>query len=331
MRLAVPNACRRSGQPFKLDGVSGDDEIEEPPSRLVRAAADAATVLAGARLGGVGGAVIAAAASPYTEELLTRALAEFRPDVQRRVTQMLGSAAEASEREPDELAELISGSERTRLLTAAAMTAAAGTAWPPKVHALGRALADGLIATDDTEINVADLVVPAMADMERPHVSLLELLVRWIPEETAGTSLSLRPHQDPRLGFPVADWVDWHVGQRIWTFGGMEEARQTLRPVLTSLIGTLQRHGLADQHDHTPQVLAKFSAAMHREANRRGSVGARTRDGTSVLPTITELNARALTPAPSFSPTELGETVLGYYHLAGCEFSDLQHLAFGAE
>ena len=93
--------------------------------------------------------------------------------------QMLASASEASGHNLEELAGLIGASEHTRLLTAQALTEAAGTSWPPKV----RALADGLIG-EDTKLNVADLVIPAMIDMERPHVALLDLLARWIPKPT---------------------------------------------------------------------------------------------------------------------------------------------------
>ncbi len=75
----------------------------------------------------------------------------------QRVAGMLGSAAEASERDAEELADLVGKSEHSRLLTATA--SAAGSAWPPKVRALGRALAVGLIAEDNTQINIADLVL----------------------------------------------------------------------------------------------------------------------------------------------------------------------------
>ena len=294
------------------------EDSEDPPSRLVRAVADAATVLAGARLGGVGGAVIAAAATPYTEEFLKRALEEFRPDVQRRTTQMLEVAAKACEREANELAELISSSERTRLLTANAMAAAAGTAWPSKVYALGRALADGLLAADEAAINVADLAIPAMADMERPHVALLELLVRWKPDEASRWSSGM---QEARQEYDDL-WLGWQVGARSWTTQQIETVRPMLRPVLTSLLGTLQRHGLADQNDQTPRLLEHFSKELHRQTVRRGSgpEAPRSGDGTLLPPTISTATMNMLAPAPSWEPTELGERILEYYQLAAREF-----------
>jgi hypothetical protein len=301
------------------------DEVEEPPSRLVRAAADAAVVLAGARLGGVSGAALAAAASPYAEEFLRRALGEFKSDAQRRVTEMLGCASMASERDPEELADLIGESERTRLLTATAMASAVSTAWPPKVHALGRALADGLIAADDADINMADLAIPAMTDMERPHLSVLELLVRWAPDETDGQALRLLKHQEfpahktRSHGFNAGDFTrsGWTIGERKWTSYQIEEARPAVQQVLTSLIGTLQRHGLAQQFDDTPSLLAKFSEKMREESSQRGiRAGQRITTHALLPPTISEWEALDVTSPPRWSPTELGEQILGYYHLA---------------
>jgi hypothetical protein len=300
------------------------EDPEEQPSRFVRAAADAAVVLAGARLGGAGGAALAAALAPYAEEFLRRALGELKTDAQRRVAEMLESTAEASECDADELADRISDSERTRLLTATAMASAVNTAWPPKVRALGRALADGLIAEDEAEANVSDLVIPAMTDMERPHLSLLELLVRWVPYPAEGKLQRLMEHQEfpihkTRSGFSAGDFTTsgWTIGQRKWTTYQIEQARPTLRPVLTSLIGTLQRHGLVQQFDDTPGVLARFSEMMRDETSRSGiRAGQRITPESLLPPTISEMDALGAASQPHWSPTELGEHVLRFYHLA---------------
>jgi hypothetical protein len=299
------------------------EDTEETPSRLVRAVADAAVVLAGARLGGAGGAALAAAATPYAEELL-QALSEFRSDAQKRVAEMLGSAAEASECNAEELADRISDSERTRLLAATAMTSAVNTAWPPKVHALGRALADGLIAADEAEANVADLVIPAMTDIERSHLSLLELLVRWVPYPSEGQLQQPIEHQEfpihkTRSGFSAGDFTTngWTIGQRKWTTYQIEKARPTLQPVLTSLIGTLQRHGLIQQFDDTPGILARFSERMRDETSRVGIRADQRITADSLLPpTISEMDALGVASEQRWSPTELGEHVLGFYRLA---------------
>jgi hypothetical protein len=306
-----------------LDSMPPED-TEETPSRFVRAVADAAVVLAGARLGGAGGAALAAAATPYAEELLRKALSEFRSDAQKRLAEMLESAAEASECNAEELADRISDSERTRLLAATTMTSAVTTAWPPKVHALGRALADGLIASDEAEANVADLAIPAMTDIERPHLSLLELLVRWVPYPSEGQLQQPIEHQKfpihkTRSGFSAGDFTTngRTIGQRKWTTYQIEKARPTLQPVLTSLIGTLQRHGLIQQFDDTPGILARFSERMRDETSRVGIRADQRITADSLLPpTISEMDALGVTLERRWSPTELGEHVLGFYRLA---------------
>jgi hypothetical protein len=228
---------------------------------------------------------------------------------------MLGAAAEASDQDLGGLAGMIGRSERTRLMAGIAMTGAATTAWPPKVYGLGRALADGLIAADDAEVNIADLVVPAMTDMDRPHVSLLELLVRWIPEQAVGQPLDVRAHQDLP---PYLPGEAWHVGQRSWTAAQIGEARPALQPVVTSLMGTLMRHDLAAQNDSIPSVLAKYADEINQHLGRLES--------SMSMP---ESTVRRILPPPSWSPTELGERVLGYYRLAADEFAATHALAPG--
>lgn len=299
--------------------MSGDQEDRpgyRPGGVPVALAAAAGGVLA-ERLGGPGGAAIGGAATVALTEIAVRAWDEFRPDSQRRQAEMLGYAGEALNRDPEGLGDLIGESERTRLLTATAMVGAAGTAWPPKVAALGRALADGLIADGD-EINLADLVVPAMTDMDRAHVSLLDLLVRWLPVDTIGSPVHMRPYER-MAGYREVDW--WDAGPRVWSAAQVGRARAALRLALPSLMGTLQRHGLAGLHDNSPGLLAKYSERMQDEAARAGPrAGQRVTASNFVPRVLSELDAQSLIPASTWSPTELGERVLGYYELAAAQF-----------
>lgn len=313
--------------PPSLDSTEPEDtepgHTGEQPTRTIRAVADAALVLAGVRLGGLDGAMLATFATPYAEDFLQKALGELKSDKQRRCSQMLESTAKTAGCGPDELIGLIDDSERTRLLTATAIAAATGTAWPEKVYALGRALADGLIAADSAEVNTADLVIPAMADMERPHLILLELLVRWIPDQESGQARAYQkfPIQKTRKsGFYAGDFTinGWTVGERKWTNYQIQQARPTLEPVLTSLIGTLRRHGLSEQFDDTPNILAKFSEKMREVSSRTGIRAGQRITAESMLPkTISEMEALNVAEGPRWSPTELGERVLEYYRLAG--------------
>src|SRR5262249_6512474 len=117
----------------------------------------------------------------------------------------------------------------------------------------------------------------------------------------------------------------WHAGQRVWTEYQIGEVRPTLRPVVVSLMATLQRHGLAVQNDDTPAVLAKYSEAMRAEAAR--GLSGRDQRGNQLLPRLLAVKAQQFTPPPSWSPTELGERVLGYYRLAASEFDASPALA----
>ena len=76
------------------------------------------------------------------------------------------------------------------------MDAAQRTAWPPKVYALGRVLAAGLIASDEAEVDVQDQALAAMADLERLHIILLELLVKYEPDWTGERYVAV-PHRVP--------------------------------------------------------------------------------------------------------------------------------------
>jgi hypothetical protein len=291
----------------------GEDETEQPPSRVQRAVAAAAGAAVGIWLG-PGGMLAGAAAGPYLEELARRAWDEFRPDSQRRQAEMLGSTAAASGRDPEELAGLLGASEHSRLLTAQALSGAAGTAWPPKVSALGRALADGLIA-DDTQANLADLVLPAMIDMERPHVELLDLLANRIPIQIGPDSWDAKPDLKTRPG---------RRGPPRWTVPRIARARPALQPALSSLMGTLQRHGLANQNDNLAEAIENYSKANENDISRRSLRGGGGRPTTPAAPrALSRLDPFGhVVPEPTWSVTSLGERVLEYYHLAAAEFDE---------
>jgi hypothetical protein len=290
---------------------SDGDESEKPQSHIPESAAALFGAMAGWRLGPAG-ALSGAAAGPYLVDFARNVWDEIRPDAQRRQGEMLGAAAEAAGQDLGGLAGMIGRSERTRLMTGIAMTGAAGTAWPPKVYALGRALADGLIPDDD-QVNIVDLVLPAMADMDRPHVSLLELLIRWVPDAATGY-LQVRPYPGD------LQELDAEGPDRSWTASQIGEARPMLRPVVTSLIGTLLRHGLVTQNDNIPSVLAKYADELsHHWGNLESSAP------------MPEFATRRIMQPPSWSPTPLGKQVLEYYRIAGDEFAEAHALTPGMD
>ena len=269
---------------------------------------------------GPGAALALGAASPLFESLAERAWEELRPDARQRAVRVLSTAAEEIGCDDEQLGELIGSSEASRLQTGLAMDAAQRTAWPPKVYALGRVLAAGLIATDETEVNVQDQALAAMADLERLHVILLELLVKYEPDWT-NDGIVATPHRVPSYqdlflggGSPDNPKV-WSIGRRKWPDRRIVAVRPQLRPVLTSLLGTLQRHGLAAENDSAPEGLEQLSKDLVQQVNRQAGQMQRGQQARPV--TLREPTVRSV--GPSWSPTELGETILDYYRLAGEE------------
>ena len=70
--------------------------------------------------------------------------------------------------DPAEPERLILASDQSRLQAGIALSAATRTAWPPKVIALGRALAAGLVAADEARILTEPFIMAALADVEAP-------------------------------------------------------------------------------------------------------------------------------------------------------------------
>lgn len=270
-----------------------EGQDEERRRRQQRAAAAGAGAVVGAVMGGPLGAIVGAAAGPLLEPFAEKVWEEIRSDGRRRAAEVLASASEAADLPIEELTERIGASERTRLHAGIALSAATRTAWPHKVRTLGRVLASGLLATDETVIDTEEFILAAVADMEASHLTLLELLVcrepRYGPEGPYDVEFARRPYS-----------TEWYAGDRRWTAEQIRHARPRLQPVLTSLIGTLTRHGLIAQNDNLPDALKKFEEAMGFSM----SSGASTR--------IPE-------PPPSWSPTLLGEQVLGKFREAGIE------------
>src|SRR5258708_722349 len=97
-----------------------DDGSGARRGRFQEAVPAAALAAAGARIGGPAGAALAAGLVPYGADFFGKVLAEFGQDAQRRAEEMMMSAGESLGCEPGELADLATGSERARLLTATA-------------------------------------------------------------------------------------------------------------------------------------------------------------------------------------------------------------------
>jgi hypothetical protein len=283
-----------------------DDPDESSGDRAEPALAKAAAGIVGAAAGirlGPGMALVFGAAGPLFEGLAVKSWQEFWTGAQRRAGEMLETAADEAGLDAEELADRIAGSDQAQLQTAIAMAAAERTTWPPQVKALGKVLAEGLIAEGDA-VDLPQFALEAMADLGRLHVSLLDLLVRYEPG-VASDGTSPRPYQ-PTGG-------DWMAGRRSWAERWILEYRPHLQPVLTSVVGSLVRHGLAHQTDRTPEAMEQLGKDFQGQINRQASLAKRTNKPKP--PTLRPPVIRRI--ERSWSPTELGERVLGYYIEAG--------------
>jgi hypothetical protein len=161
--------------------------------------------------------------------------------------------------------------------------------------------------------------------MERPHVVLLDLLVRFEPDAVMGVGWKAVPHRVPSYqsrfiagGGPLL----WTPGRRDWTAPQICGVRPQLRPVLTSLLGTLERHGLASLVDSGPAMAKQLAEDLAKQVNQQA--GQMQRSGGRVRP-ITLRPPLVLRPTePSWSPTELGEQVLAFYDAAAVDSRSLR-------
>jgi hypothetical protein len=96
----------------------------------------------------------------------------------------------------DELLEGVLADDRRLALFDRAVEAAARTALHGKARMLGRALASGALASDDAELDRAELRLEVIADLEAPHVKVLELLEAILVTRTRTVDASARVRPD---------------------------------------------------------------------------------------------------------------------------------------
>jgi hypothetical protein len=292
-----------------------DERLDEN----VKAAANAAGALIGNAVAGPLGGVIGAALGPKLKRLVMGVGAELSESVRQRQTDTLFWAIR--EGIPvDEMEARINASKRTELLTGIALDAAARTAWDDKVRTLGRSLASGLLADDNATIDTEQMTIAAIADIEGPQLAMLELLVAWRPGRDVAEPLISGPLNLP----PESRWTSdgrWNFIWREWSRELIAHARPNLAPLAPSLLGTLQRHGLAVQNDKTGEAIEKYTEALEKQI---ADYEQRRIAGTHRIqrpPRVS--NPTKLAPEPTWSPTELGEQVFLRFRDAGTDLDNV--------
>jgi len=223
-----------------------EDDTDERRDRHQRAVAATSGALLGGAIAGPIGIAVGAGLAPLLEPLVEGVWAELSTGARQRQLAVLASAIDNGIPE-DDMRERISASDRTQLLTGFALSAATRTAWEDKLRTLGRSLASGLLTEDNAKIDTEQMIIAAIADIEAPQLVLLELLVCWQPLHKI-SPFPDRPLDIPeysyRKSYDIRDSDGWNPRERKWSAGSMAVFRPNLAPILPSILGGLQRHGL---------------------------------------------------------------------------------------
>jgi hypothetical protein len=267
------------------DGEGYEDEPKErsAPGLAVTALAGATSAVAAYYAPGPDGAALFGAATPFFAVGFQWVVSAICGDKERRVDRMLQSAGEAARLTPGQLADRAGESEQTRFLTDKAIQAAANTIWPEGVRAIGRAYARSLLAEDKPTLDIRLRALGIMQDLDELHVRLLDLLVKFEPEVRHDGVVPV-PQRAPSYFHPSgrADSPKvWSTGRRNWATWHINALMPDSEPVLSNLLGELRERGLIQELNTAP----------------------------TTTPTL----------EPIWAPTELGETILGFYAEPGAE------------
>ena len=109
----------------------------------------------------------------------------------------------------------------------------------------------------------------------------------------------------------------------MWRTRQISAVMPEIEPVLASLLGELRESGLVQENDTAPDAVKSLSEDLAKQVNRQ------TGEHTEWLAHDRSANSRSSracdqTPEPTWSPTELGEKILGFYAEAGAEDSQDQ-------
>lgn len=138
-----------------------------------------------------------------------------------------------------------------------ALDAATGAVAEAKLRMLGQALASGALAADDAALASEHLMVRALADLEAPHLRLLEYMYpdpeRWQEWKRSG------PIEEMRSKMTIAEL---RGTDRLATSRGRHGVPH-LAPFLDALLGVLRSHGLVDI---VPVDWAKWTQERERQS-----------------------------------------------------------------
>lgn len=194
---------------------------------------------------GVLGGVVAPLVSRGIDLLVTA----WSGQSQRSTERVLHEAATLTGHSDDEFAEHLAAQPERLQLAYMALTAGSRTTRDDKVAALARCLATG--AADDARVDPELIMVSALAELEGPHIKLLDHMATGLHVQNRG---------------PSAD-AKWH---RSWPRTTLAGALPELGPSLTPILATLLRHALVEE------VPPNLEAALLSRTQDRNAYGSGT-------------------------------------------------------
>jgi hypothetical protein len=183
-------------------------------------------------------------AGPLAAEAMEAALERTRTLRQRNASLMLEEAARIAATSDVSAVDLLEGltSDPARMqLFAAALDAAARAIADAKLRMLGQALANGSLAQDDAQLNLELLIVRALADIEAPHLRVLD---RMYPRQKKDRYWDAQtPVEGNARAFSLEELYGNTRTAQISGWTGFPE----LGEGLDSVLATLRAHGLLEE------------------------------------------------------------------------------------
>lgn len=235
--------------------------------------------IAGAAIGFTFGGPVGAASGalvPIMERLVRLSQKELSAQDSRSVA-MWAIAARTAERSADELLDAAQGNEHLTQLGYTAAEAAERSRYPARIVALGRVLAAGIGATDDAELDHWQLMIDALAEVDRPHLVVLSRFANIEGND-----------QSPVFARRTLSWVD------------VKALNPEYGRSISSLLARLERLGLL--HAETVATLAGDEGPGDEE--RVGAYWRLSDFGCKVLDELWRAGGSAVIESPSSDQAE---------------------------
>ena len=171
------------------------------------------------------------------------------------------------------------------------------------------------------------MIIAAIADIESPQLALLEFLVCWALAQWEFDDLISGPLDIPEASHSGTPRGRWDVIGREWPYPLITYARPNLAPIVPSLLGTLQRHGLVVQNNNVDEVTERYQNKRYLDELERAAGTQLTPEVRAGIYTFSGGSAvnwpEGKAPLPRWSPTELGEQVFLRFRDAGTELPNV--------